>query len=97
MFPNSKEFLGLGVDELSTGATLVHMSEEYPKPTEFPKEATKFGKTNSDSVVAEAWFDTVPGRMPYLWLRAKDGDLVCVPAPNHLGILKKLLRRGRNP
>jgi hypothetical protein len=76
----------------------VPLSEDHTSTTDFtaPKKATKFGKTDADSVITEAWFDTINPQEPSLWLRSKDGDLVCVPQ-NRLGILKKLLRRGRNP
>jgi hypothetical protein len=84
-------------------AGLVEMSEEllteeHTSTTDFtmPKKVTKFGKAQTDSVITEAWFDTAYPQTPSLWLRSKDGDLVCVPF-NRLGLLKKLLRRGRNP
>lgn len=75
------------------------MSEEYPEPTEFPapKNATKFG-ARADCVLKEAWFDTMPrAEGPVLFLKAKDGDMVCVPPGKSMEILKKLIRRGRNP
>ena len=74
------------------------MSEEHTSTTDFtaPKKVTRFGKAQSSSVIAEAWFDTVTPQTPNLFLRSKDGDLVCVPF-DRLGLLKKLLRRGRNP
>lgn len=65
---------------------------DYPARTEF--KVTRLPKTNSGAVAVEAWFDElVP---PSLWIRSKDGEHVCIPS-TQLDVLKKLIRRGRNP
>lgn len=63
---------------------------EHVKATKFPVK-----KTSTDGVIAEAWFDDTEGHI--LWLRSKDGDLVAVPSGKAMELLKKLMRRGRNP
>ena len=63
---------------------------EHVKATKFPVK-----KTSADGVIAEAWFDDTEGHI--LWLRSKDGDLVAVPSGKAMELLKKLMRRGRNP
>ena len=63
---------------------------EHVKTTKFPIK-----KTSADGVIAEAWFDDTEGHI--LWLRSQDGDLVAVPSGKAMELLKKLMRRGRNP
>ncbi len=63
---------------------------EHVKATKFPVK-----KTSAGGVIAEAWFDDIEGHI--LWLRSKDGDLVAVPSGKAMELLKKLMRRGRNP
>ncbi len=63
---------------------------EHVRATKFPVK-----KTSADGVIAEAWFDDTEGHI--LWLRSKDGDLVAVPSGKAMELLKKLIRRGRNP
>lgn len=64
--------------------------QEYPRRTQFKR-------SNSACIVTEAWFDIMnPPDRPNLWLVAKDGDRVCIPA-EQMETLKKLIRRGRNP
>lgn len=63
---------------------------EHIKTTKFPVK-----KASADSVIETAWFDDTQGHI--LWLRSKDGDLVCVLSGKSMELLKKLIRRGRNP
>lgn len=63
---------------------------EHIKATKFPVK-----KTSADSVVKAAWFDDVDGHT--LWLQSNDGDLIAVPRGKAMELLKKLIRRGRNP
>lgn len=73
------------------------LTEDHTSTTHFPppKNATKF-KGRAGATVSAAWFDTINPQTPSLWLQSQDGEQVCVPFSN-LGLLKKLLRRGRNP
>ncbi len=63
---------------------------EHVKATKFPVK-----KTSANGVIKEAWFDDTDGHI--LWIRSKDGDLVAVPSGKAMELLKKLIRRGRNP
>ena len=68
---------------------------DYPPRTDF--KTTEFSKTDADSVLVQAWFDELPPpARPSLWVKAKDGDTVCITA-DRLEKFKTLLRRGRNP
>ena len=57
---------------------------------------TRFQSARVDAVIVEAWFDEVPNQSASLWLEANDGARVCVPA-DRMEMLKRLIRRGRNP
>ncbi len=68
----------------------VSVVSEHVKATKFPIK-----KASADGVIKAAWFDDVDGHT--LWLQSNDGDLIAVPSGKAMELLKKLIRRGRNP
>lgn len=58
-------------------------------------KSTKFPAARAPSVIAEAWYDDTGKRFPAMWIKSKDGDLVCIPH-ERMQTLVKLIRRGRN-
>ena len=71
------------------GTTEICLSAKFP-----------IKKSSADGVIAEAWFSTTDrngSSYTVLWLKSKDGDLVAVPHGKAMELLKKLIRRGKNP